>query len=181
MGLWRTTKTIRCRCRTGRECRPLELLPGSGLTRTWSRCCGWWRSRVAGVRAGGAEVSARWLRLAPDPAVTARPAAVAAADAVQAVIRIRLAPAASRRGFEEYLRALPSVRCAWQVTGDADYELLVVCPAVAGLGSVLACLRRCGGIEVASAGLALREFPVLARRVWPVSWPAGGESRPWRR
>jgi hypothetical protein len=43
------------------------------------------------------------------------------------------------------------VLCAWQATGDVDYELLVVCPAIAHLGGVLACLRRCRGTEVTSA------------------------------
>ena len=78
-------------------------------------------------------------------------------DPVQAVIRIRLAPAASRHGFEQYLRTLSCVRCGWQVTGDVDYELLIACRAIADLDSVLTCLRGCGGTEVASAELVLRE------------------------
>lgn len=91
--------------------------------------------------------------------VAARPAAkaVVVGDPVQAVVRVRLAPAASRRGFEQCVRALGCVRRAWQVTGDVDYELLVTCRAIADLDSVLACLRGCGGTEVTSAELVLRE------------------------
>jgi hypothetical protein len=43
------------------------------------------------------------------------------------------------------------------VTGDVDYELLIACRAIADLDSVLTCLRGCGGTEVASAELVLRE------------------------
>jgi len=64
---------------------------------------------------------------------------------VQAVVRVRLAPAASRRGFEQYVRTLTCVRYGWQVTGEVDYELLVVCRAVADLDGVLTCLRDCAG------------------------------------
>ena len=93
------------------------------------------------------------------PLIAGEPAAkaVIVGDPVQAVIRIRLAPAASRHGFEEYLRTLACVRCGWQVTGDVDYELLIACRAIADLDSVLTCLRSCGGTEVASAELVLRE------------------------
>jgi hypothetical protein len=85
----------------------------------------------------------------------------AANDRIQAVVRVRLAPAASRPGFEQYLRTLACVRGAWQVTGGVDYELMVACPAIADLDDVLTCLRRCGGIEVTSADLVLREVSGL--------------------
>ena len=85
----------------------------------------------------------------------------AANDRVQAVVRVRLAPAASRPGFEQYLRTLACVLAAWQVTGGVDYELMVACPAIADLDDVLTCLRRCGGIEVTSADLVLREVSGL--------------------
>ena len=65
--------------------------------------------------------------------------AVIVGDPVQAVVRVRLAPAASRRGFEQYLRTLACVRCGWQVTGDVDYELLIACRAIADLDGVLTC------------------------------------------
>jgi hypothetical protein len=80
----------------------------------------------------------------------------AANDRIQAVVRVRLAPAASRSGFEQYLRTLACVLGACQVTGGVDYELLVACPVIADLDGVLTCLRRCGGIEVTSADLVLR-------------------------
>src|SRR6476469_6196326 len=83
--------------------------------------------------------------------------AVIVGDPVQAVVRVRLAPAASRRGFEQYLRTLACVRCGWQVTGDVDYELLIACRAISDLDGVLTCLRGCGGTEIASAELVLRE------------------------
>jgi len=102
-------------------------------------------------------MTSRRLRVAGDPDLKARPAVVPATDPVQAVIRVRLAPAASRRGFEQYLQTLPPVLCAWQVTGEVDYELLVACPAISDLDGVLTCLGRCGGTEVTSVGLVLRE------------------------
>ena len=85
----------------------------------------------------------------------------AANDRIEAVVRVRLAPAASRPGFEQYLRTLGCVLGAWQVTGGVDYELLVACPAIADLDGVLTCLRRCGGIEVTSADLVLHEISGL--------------------
>jgi hypothetical protein len=103
-------------------------------------------------------------RVVPDPAATP----VVVGQPVQAVVRVRLDPAASRRGFERYVRTLAGVRCAWQVTGDVHYELLVTCPAVADLDDLLACLRGCGGTEVTSAGLVLREL----------RGPAAGRARP---
>jgi hypothetical protein len=102
-------------------------------------------------------MSARRLRVVRDPDVKARPATGPATAPVQAVIHVRLAPAASRRQFEQYVRTLQPVVQAWQVTGDVDYELLVACPAIPDLDGALTCLRRCGGIEVTSVGLVLRE------------------------
>jgi hypothetical protein len=72
-----------------------------------------------------------------------RPAAktVVVGSPVQAVVRIRLAPGVSRRAFEQYVGTLACVRCAWQVTGEVDYELLAACPVVADLDDLLACPR----------------------------------------
>ena len=97
------------------------------------------------------------LRVAVSPAAKA----VIVGNPVQAVVRVRLTPAASRRGFEQYVRTLACVRCAWQVTGDVDYELLVACRAIADLDGVLTCLRGCKGTEVTSAGLVVREVAGL--------------------
>jgi hypothetical protein len=101
--------------------------------------------------------------------------AVIVGDPVQAVVRVRLAPAASRRGFEQYLRTLAYVRCGWQVTGDVDYELLIACRAIADLDGVLTCLRGWLGIEVASAELVLREVdgPEAARPAPALAGAAG--------
>ena len=47
--------------------------------------------------------------------------------AVQAMARIRLAPAVSREIFEKPLREIPAVLAAWHVAGDVDYEALITC------------------------------------------------------
>lgn len=111
------------------------------------------------------------LRVAGDPAMRIRPAVVPATAAVRAVIHVRLAPDVSRPRFEQQVKALPAVVCAWQVTGDVDYELLVACVAISGLDGVLSCLHCYGGLEVTSVGLVLREVsgpgaadPVAATR-----------------
>ena len=104
--------------------------------------------------------------------------AVIVGDPVQAVVRVRLAPAASRRAFEQYLRTLACVRSGWQVTGDVDYELLIACRAIADLDGVLTCLRGCGRIEVASAELVLREVDGPgAARPSPALAKAAGNGR----
>ena len=110
-----------------------------------------------------------------EDAVEPEAKAVIMGDPVQAVVRVRLAPAASRRGFEQYLRTLACVRCGWQVTGDVDYELLIACRAIADLDGVLTCLRGCGGTEVTSAELVLREVagPEAARPAPALARAAG--------
>ena len=111
------------------------------------------------------------------PLVAGEPVAkaVIVGDPVQAVVRVHLAPAVSRRGFERYLRTLACVRCGWQVTGDVDYELLIACRAISDLDGVLTCLRGCGGTEVASAELVLREVdgPRAARPAPALAGAAG--------
>jgi hypothetical protein len=104
-------------------------------------------------------------RVAADP--TVRPGTADAAsdqatdDPVQAIVRVRLTPSASRSGFERYLRSLAGVLGAWRVTGDVDYELLIACPATVGVEGELICLRCYGGTEVSSVGLVLREVSGL--------------------
>jgi hypothetical protein len=115
------------------------------------------------------------LRVAASPAAKA----VIVGDPVQAVVHVRLAPAASRRGFEQYVRTLACVRCAWQVTGDVDYELLVACRAIAELDGVLTCLRGCKGTEVTSAGLVVREVAgLVVREVAGLDAAGGGWEAP---
>lgn len=80
---------------------------------------------------------------------------------VYAIVRVRLTPSASRPGFERYLRTLAGVLGAWRVTGDVDYELLIACPATAGVEGELICLCCYGGTEVSSVGLVLREVSGL--------------------
>jgi hypothetical protein len=109
------------------------------------------------IRHGHGHMGRRRLLVVRDPGIKARPTIDSATAPVQAVIHVRLAPAASRRQFEQYVQTLQPVVRAWQVTGDVDYELLVACPAIPDLDGALSCLRRCGGIEVTSVGLVLRE------------------------
>jgi DNA-binding Lrp family transcriptional regulator len=117
----------------------------------------------------------RRLRAAPRPEAKT----VVVGSPVQAVVRVRLAPGASRREFEQYLGKLACVRCAWQVTGDVDYELLAACPVVADLDDLLACLRGCSGTEVASTELVLRELrgPAAGRAHARVRAAANGSSQ----
>jgi hypothetical protein len=82
---------------------------------------------------------------------------------VQVIVRLRLAPAASREIVEKQLREVPAVLAAWHVTGDVDYEMLITCPELAALRVVLGDLCRCCGGEVASADLVLSEVTGLTR------------------
>ena len=113
-------------------------------------------------------------RAGPELACVPRP--------VQAIVHVRLAPAASRQGFEQCLRAMPAVLSAWQVTGDVDYELRLACRDIADLDAVLTALRRCGGAEGTSTGLVLREVPGLGEAepsgLSGTSGPAAGSE--WR-
>jgi hypothetical protein len=98
---------------------------------------------------------------------TVRPVPVEAQPAcglVQAIARVRLAPYLSREVFEAHLGAIPAVRSAVHVIGDVDYELRLECRGLADLGVVLASLRRCRGVEVASTALVLRDVEGLNRR-----------------
>ena len=119
----------------------------------------------------------RRLRVAADPAVPPGTADTASDRVpngrVHAVVRVRLAPSASRSGFERYLRTLGGVLGAWRVTGDVDYELLIACPATADVEGELIRLRCYGGTEVSSVGLVLREVSGLARR----AYCSGGRER----
>jgi Lrp/AsnC family leucine-responsive transcriptional regulator len=97
---------------------------------------------------------------------------------VQAIVRVRLAPAASRPQFERYLRTVAAVRSACQIAGDVDYELRLACADVAGLDAVLTALRRCGSAEGTSTDLVLREVPGLGEQEVP--GPPGPGIADWR-
>ena len=97
---------------------------------------------------------------------------------VQAIVRVRLVPSASRPEFEQYLRTLPAVRSACQLAGDVDYELRLGCHDIADLDVVLTALRRCGGAEGTSTGLVLREVPGLGELDFP--GPSGPGTAEWR-
>lgn len=97
---------------------------------------------------------------------------------VQAIVRVRLAPSASRPDFERYLRTIPAVLSAWQVAGDVDYELRLGCEDIAGLDAVLTAMRRCGSAEGTTTGLVLREVPGLSELDFP--GPSGPGAAEWR-
>jgi Lrp/AsnC family transcriptional regulator, leucine-responsive regulatory protein len=82
---------------------------------------------------------------------------------VQAIARVRLAPDTPCQAFERQLQAIPAVLSAVHVTGDVDYELRLACRDVADLDAVLSSLRGCGGAEVASTALVVREVAGLDR------------------
>ena len=105
----------------------------------------------------------------PEPTRACRP--------VQAIVHVRLAPAASRQMFERYLRTIPAVLFAWQVAGDVDYELRLACQDIPDLDAVLTALRRCGA-EGTSTGLVLREVPGLGEAESP--GPSGPGTAEWR-
>lgn len=86
----------------------------------------------------------------------------AAAPPVQAIVRVKLAPCLRWQAFEQWLRAVPSVLRAVLVTGDVDYEVQVDCPSFADLGDVLARIRGCEGVQVASTALVLHEVAGLS-------------------
>ena len=97
---------------------------------------------------------------------------------MQAIVRVRLVPSASRPEFERYLRTIPAVVSAWQVAGDVDYELRLACEDIAGLDGVLTALRRCGSAQGTSTGLVLREVPGLGELDFP--GPSGPGTAEWR-
>jgi Lrp/AsnC family leucine-responsive transcriptional regulator len=97
---------------------------------------------------------------------------------VQAIVRVRLVPSASRPDFERYLRTIPAVLSAWQVAGDVDYELRLACQDIADLDAVLTALRRCGSAEGPSTGLVLREVPGLGEV--EAAGPPGPAAAEWR-
>jgi hypothetical protein len=92
-----------------------------------------------------------------------------AASPVQAIVRVRLAPRLCQQAFEQWLRAIPAVRYAAGVTGDADYELLLGCHGFADLGDALTQICGHRGVQVASTALVLHEVPGLGwqRRAIP--------------
>jgi DNA-binding Lrp family transcriptional regulator len=108
----------------------------------------------------------------------AAPRASGAGRAVQAIVRVRLVPSASRPDFERYLRTIPAVLSAWQVAGDVDYELRLACQDIADLDAVLTALRRCGSAEGTSTGLVLREVPGLGEV--EAAGPPGPAAAEWR-
>lgn len=85
---------------------------------------------------------------------------------VQAIVRVRLAPRLPVQAFEQWVRASRPVLDGVLVTGDVDYELRLECRSFADLGDALTRIYGYPGVEVASAGLVLREVtgPAARRR-----------------
>jgi hypothetical protein len=89
---------------------------------------------------------------------------LATGSAVQAIVRVKLAPCLPWQAFEQWLRAIPSVLHAALVTGDDDYEVQVNCPTFADLGDALTRICGCEGVRVTSTALILHEVPGLGLR-----------------
>jgi hypothetical protein len=89
---------------------------------------------------------------------------LATGSAVQAIVRVKLAPCLSWQAFEQWLRAIPSVLHAALVTGDDDYEVQVNCPTFADLGDALTRICGCEGVQVTSTALILHEVSGLGLR-----------------
>jgi hypothetical protein len=119
-----------------------------------------WRGAARALLGNGA--------IAPDGATFAA-VTMTAGSPVQAIVRVRLAPRLCQQAFEQWLRAIPAVRYAVLVTGDADYELLLGCHSFADLGDLLTRICGCRGVEVASTALVLHEVAGLCwqRRAIP--------------
>jgi hypothetical protein len=89
---------------------------------------------------------------------------LATGSAVQAIVRVKLAPCLPWQAFEQWLRAIPSVLHAALVTGDDDYEVQVNCPTFADLGDALTRICGCEGVQVTSTALILHEVSGLGLR-----------------
>jgi hypothetical protein len=88
---------------------------------------------------------------------------------VQAIVRVRLAPWLRCQAFERWLRAIPAVRSAALVAGEADCELRVHCLSFTDLGEVLTCVCGCRGVELESAALVRHEAAGIRPRATIVS------------
>ena len=83
---------------------------------------------------------------------------------VEAICRIRLAPGQPSEPFERWLASVPAISSAVCVTGDVDYELRLCCHDFTEVSDVIARLRGCGGAEIVSTSLVLREIAVLGEK-----------------
>lgn len=79
---------------------------------------------------------------------------------IQAVVRLRVAADVRPSAFEDLLRSLPTVVDAWQLAGDADYEVRVACRDVPNLHATLAALHD-GGATDRVTSLVLNQVPGL--------------------
>ncbi|MQA79113.1 MAG: AsnC family transcriptional regulator [Streptosporangiales bacterium] len=79
---------------------------------------------------------------------------------VQAVVRLRLTAGVEPSAFEDLLRSLPTVVNAWQIAGDADYEVWLACRDVPNLHATLVALHG-GGSTDRVTNLVLNQVPGL--------------------
>jgi DNA-binding Lrp family transcriptional regulator len=70
------------------------------------------------------------------------------ANALEALVRVRLVGRADHERFEKHLRAEPAVVDAWRLAGDCDYEVRLSCPTLADLDTTVGELRDIGGTTV---------------------------------
>jgi DNA-binding Lrp family transcriptional regulator len=91
---------------------------------------------VTGARPAGLQAARR-------PVAAGRGSPAAPLDAL---VRVQLKAGMDPDRFESQLSAAAGVTQAWRIAGDCDFEVLLSCPNLAGLDSVLTVLRSAGGI-----------------------------------
>jgi hypothetical protein len=67
------------------------------------------------------------------------------ANALEALVRVRLIGGAEHERFEKHLRVDRAVVDAWRLAGDCDYEVRLTCPTLADLDAAVGELRSVGG------------------------------------
>lgn len=78
-------------------------------------------------------------------------------EPIHTLVRVRLADRTTPEMFEIRLSESSAVQEAWVVAGDYDYEVRLICPAMADLRRELHALRQCGA-EHTDTCFLLREI-----------------------
>lgn len=76
---------------------------------------------------------------------------------INAVVRVRLAPGAPGTRFESCVCGRVNVREVWELTGDFDYEIRLVCPDLTALNTELRLFRDDAGAQETATCLLLRQ------------------------
>jgi hypothetical protein len=80
------------------------------------------------------------------PAVAVRDRRAGPVTTFEALVRVRLAAGTDPELFEKCMRAEAAVVDAWRLAGDCDYEVRLICPALADLDAAIGGLRGAGGL-----------------------------------